>query len=88
MSILVWNLLISGRGAKNLALKDSINNQCCQNFEARNCNQLAFLLAGSDFKVTQFLSKNHKPNFTNFVLFSNKIIRITQLGGKTITLVT
>ena len=50
MSILVWNLLISGRGAKNLAPQDSINNQCCQNFKVINRSQLAFFASGKWFQ--------------------------------------
>ena len=43
--------------------------QCCQNFRAPNRGKLAFLPAASDFKVAQFLSSNHTPNFPNLGAF-------------------
>ena len=43
--------------------------QCCQNFRAPNSGKLAFLPVVSDFKVAQFLSSNHTPNFPNLGTF-------------------
>ena len=65
------------------------SDQCCQNFRAPNRGKLAFLPPASDIKEAQFLSNNHTPHFPNLgILFSRKIIKITQLGRKTIRLLT
>ena len=45
------------------------SHQCCQNFGAPNRGKFAFLPAASDFKVAQFLSSNHTPNFPNLGAF-------------------
>ena len=40
------------------------------------------LPAASNLKLAQFLSRNYTPNFPNLCAFQQKIIKITQLGGK------
>ena len=61
------------------------NGQCCQNLKGTKLLLFFFLFVSptaSNFKVAQFLPSN--PISQIQVLFSYKMIKITQLGRKTI----
>ena len=58
------------------------HNHCCQKFRAPNCGKLDFLPPASDIKVAQFHQVIIHPFSWILVLFSLKIMKITQLGRK------